>query len=295
VKIQYPGVREAILSDVRALSVVSRATSLVARGVALPPLVSELRTRLLEELDYTLEAASQRAFADAYRGAAANRATEPAQDAVVPDVVHATRRVLVQDWLDGVPLARVAAEGSQADRDRIAELYQRFLLSGPARCGLLHTDPHPGNFRLTADGRLGVLDFGSCLALPGGLPRTFGRLITALLAGGDDDVLAALREEGLVRPGARLEVAKLRDYLAPFSEPARHERFAYSRAWLRGQFARVNDPRNPEFAVALQLTIPPEQLFTHRVWLGIVGVLCQLEAEVPVRPELRRWLPGFTL
>jgi predicted unusual protein kinase regulating ubiquinone biosynthesis (AarF/ABC1/UbiB family) len=287
VKVQYPGIREAMLADVRAFSVASRAAALVARGVALPPLVRELRTRLLEELDYTREAGHQRAFAAAY----------PADDAevVVPRVVSATPRVLVQTWLDGVPLARVATAGGQAERDRAGELHQRFLLSGPARCGLLHTDPHPGNFRLTADGRLGVLDFGSCLQLPAGLPRTFGRLITALLAGGDDEVLAALREEGLVRPGARLEVGKLRDYLAPFSEPARHERFHYTRAWLAGQFSRVNDPRNPEFAVALQLTIPPEQLFTHRVWLGIVGVLAQLDAEVPVRPELRRWLPGFEL
>jgi predicted unusual protein kinase regulating ubiquinone biosynthesis (AarF/ABC1/UbiB family) len=287
VKVQYPGVREAILSDVRAFSVASRAAALVARGVAMPPLVTELRTRLLEELDYRREAANQQRFACAY--------PDGDVEAVVPPVVHATSRVLVQGWLDGVPLARIATNGSQAQRDRLGELYQRFLLSGPARCGLLHTDPHPGNFRLLDDGRLGVLDFGSCLELPGGLPRTFGRLITALLAGGDDDVLRALREEGLVRPGATLEVAKLRDYLAPFSEPARHERFHYTRDWLKGQFARVNDPRNPEFAVALQLTIPPEQLFTHRVWLGIVGVLAQLEADVPVRPELRRWLPGFEL
>jgi predicted unusual protein kinase regulating ubiquinone biosynthesis (AarF/ABC1/UbiB family) len=253
----------------------------------MPPLVTELRTRLLEELDYRREAANQQRFACAY--------PDGDVEAVVPPVVHATSRVLVQGWLDGVPLARIATNGSQAQRDRLGELYQRFLLSGPARCGLLYTDPHPGNFRLLDDGRLGVLDFGSCLELPGGLPRTFGRLITALLAGGDDDVLRALREEGLVRPGATLEVAKLRDYLAPFSEPARHERFHYTRDWLKGQFARVNDPRNPEFAVALQLTIPPEQLFTHRVWLGIVGVLAQLEADVPVRPELRRWLPGFEL
>ncbi len=287
VKIQYPGIREAMLSDVRAFSLASRATALVARGVAMPPLVRELRTRLLEELDYEREASHQRRFAAAFPDADS--------EVVVPRVVHATSRVLVQTWLDGVPLARVATTGTSEERNRLGELYQRFLLSGPARCGLLHTDPHPGNFRLTADGRLGVLDFGSCLALPGGLPRTFGRLITALLAGDDDDVLRALREEGLVRPGARLEVAKLRDYLAPFSEPARHERFHYTRAWLKGQFARVNDPRNPEFAVALQLTIPPEQLFTHRVWLGIVGVLAQLDAEVPVRPELRRWLPGFSL
>jgi predicted unusual protein kinase regulating ubiquinone biosynthesis (AarF/ABC1/UbiB family) len=287
VKIQYPGVREALLADVRAFSLASRAAALVARGVAMPPLVVELRTRLLEELDYTREGAHQCAFAAAY----------PPDDpeVVVPRVVLATSRVLVQTWLDGVPLARVAIAGNRAERDRVGELYQRFLLSGPARCGLLHTDPHPGNFRLTADGRLGVLDFGSCLALPGGLPRTFGRLITALLAGDDAAVLTALREEGLLRPDSRLEVGKLRDYLAPFSEPARHERFHYTRSWLAAQFARVNDPRNPEFAVALQLTIPPEQLFTHRVWLGIVGVLAQLDADVPVRPELRRWLPGFEL
>jgi predicted unusual protein kinase regulating ubiquinone biosynthesis (AarF/ABC1/UbiB family) len=289
VKIQYPGVREAILTDIRVLSVTTRVAALVVRGVAMPPLVAELRTRLLEELDYVHEAANQRAFHAAYTGSS----TAAAAEAVVPAVVHATARVLVQEWLDGEPLAIVAATGSPSERDRLAMLYQRFLLSGPARCGLLHTDPHPGNFRLLPDGRLGVLDYGSCLSLPGGLPPTFGRLIGALLAGSDSDVLAALREGGLLGAGAHIEVGKLRDYLAPFSEPARHETFTYSRAWLKSQFSRLNDPRNPEFAVALQLTIPPEQLFTHRVWLGIVGVLCQLEATVPVRPELRRWLPAF--
>ena len=83
----------------------------------------------------------------------------------------------------------------------------------------------------------------------------------------------ALRDAGLVHPGQDIETAKLMDYLAPFSEPARHEVFHYTRDWLRTEFGKVNDPRNPDFAVALQLTIPPEQLFTHRVWLGVVGVL----------------------
>jgi predicted unusual protein kinase regulating ubiquinone biosynthesis (AarF/ABC1/UbiB family) len=286
VKVQYPRIREALLADVRALSLVTRAAALVAPGVALPPLVAEMRTRLLEELDYRIEASHQRRFAAAYARD---------DEVLVPGVVCATGRVLVQDWIDGTPLAAVAASASRQRCDRAGLLYQRFLLSGPARCGLLHSDPHPGNFRLMDDGRLGVLDFGSCLELDGGLPPTFGRLITALLAGTDADVLSALRQEGLVRPGARLEVRKLRDYLAPFSEPAGHETFRYSRDWLRANFARVNDPRDPDFAVALQLTIPPEHLFTHRVWLGLVGVLCQLEATVPVRPELERWLPGFTV
>ncbi|MGN6332666.1 MAG: ABC1 kinase family protein [Motilibacteraceae bacterium] len=288
VKVQYPGVREALSADLAAVSVATRAAALVARGLTLPPLVAELRTRLVEELDYVREGEHQQRFADAY-------AEDP--DVVVPRVLLATPRVLVTEWLDGVPLARVAVDGAAAQRDRAGLLYQRFLLSGPERTGLLHTDPHPGNFRLLTGGdgaeRLGVLDFGSCLVLPDGMPRAFGRLIRVLLSDDDAEVLAGLREEGFLRPDRTVEVRKLVDYLGPFSEPARHETFSYSRSWLRSQFARVNDPRNPEFAVALQLDIPAELLFTHRVWLGIVGVLSQLEATVPVRPELERWLPGF--
>jgi len=285
VKVQYPGMREALESDVRAVSVLSRAAALVARGLALPPLVAELRERLLEELDYLHEAAAQRRFALAY---------DADPRFVVPAVVHATPRVLVQQWLDGTPLARVAELGSQAERDRAAELYQLFLVSGPERAGLLHTDPHPGNFRITADGRLGVLDFGSTLRLPDGMPPTFGRLIAALLSGDEAAVLIRLREDGFLDLGRTLEVGKLIDYMAPFSEPARHERFTFSRDWLRGEFGRVKDPRNPDFGVALQLRMPSEHLFTHRVWLGMVGVLCQLEATVPVRAVLDRWLPGFS-
>ena len=286
VKVQYPGVREALAVDVRTLSLMSRAAALVARGLALPPLVAELRDRLTEELDYLHEARSQTAFADAY-------AEDP--DTAVPAVVHATGRVLVMDWLDGTPLSQVARDGTQAQRDRVAGQYQRFLVSGPARAGRLHTDPHPGNFLALPDGRLGVLDFGSSLALPDGMPATFGRLISALLGDDPDEVLRRLQQEGFVRPGVEVDVGKLVDYMAPFSAPARHERFRFSRAWLTSEFGRVNDPRNPDFAVALSLDLPAEHLFTHRVWLGMVGVLCQLEAEVPVAPVLRTWLPGFEL
>jgi predicted unusual protein kinase regulating ubiquinone biosynthesis (AarF/ABC1/UbiB family) len=284
VKVQYPGVREALTADLATISAVSRATSLVARGLSLPPLVAEMRDRLTEELDYEHEARTQTRFAEAFGDDAEVR---------IPAVVLATPRVLVMDWLDGTPLAAVATSAEQGERDRVGTLYQRFLVSGPERAGLLHTDPHPGNFRVTPDGALGVLDFGSSLPMPGGLPPTFGRLIAALLDDDADEVLRRLREEGFVRPGVHVDVDKLVDYMGPFTVPARHEQFRFTRDWLRGEFARVNDPRNPEFGVALRLDLPAEHLFTHRVWLGLVGVLCQLEAEVPVRPVLRRWLPGF--
>jgi len=283
VKVQYPGIADVMAADVRALSLALRATSLVARGMAMPPLVAELRTRLTEELDYEQEAHSQNLFAKAYAG-------DP--DVTVPRVLEATRRVMVSQWLAGTGFAQLALSGSQADRDRAGQLYQRFFLVSPTRVGLLHTDPHPGNFRLV-DGRLGVLDFGSVLHTPGGLPETFGRLIAGMLVGDEAAVGERLQHDGFVKPGKHLEVGKLADYLAPFTEPARHETFTYSREWLRSNFGKINDPRNPDFAVALQMNMPAEQLFTHRVWLGLVGVLSGLNATVAVRPELLRYLPGF--
>lgn len=284
VKVQYPGITEALRFDMRVVGATSRVAAAIAPGLALPPLVAEMRARLAEELDYEHEAAAQRAFAESYRG-------DPR--VAVPDVLLAAPRVLVSTWQEGTPLRRVAAEADQPTRDRVAARYMRFLLSGPERTGLLHTDPHPGNFRLTPDGRLGVLDFGSTLALPGGMPRTVGRLLTILRSGDEDRILAGLRAEGFVAPGAELEAGKLADYLAPFTVPAGQEWFHFDPAWLRSQFGRVNDPRNPDFGVALQLRMPPEQLFTHRVWLGCVGVLCQLDATIRVREEIERWLPGF--
>jgi predicted unusual protein kinase regulating ubiquinone biosynthesis (AarF/ABC1/UbiB family) len=285
VKLQYPGVAEALRWDLGVISVMTRAAALVAPGMALPPLVAEARTRLGEELDYLLEATNQRAFAEAYRGDA---------EVVVPDVVWATPRVLVTEWLAGISFVELAAHGTQDQRNRAAAAYMRFLLSGPERAGLLHTDPHPGNYRLADDGRLGVLDFGSALAMPEGMPATFGRLLTVLRRGDPDDILDGLRAEGFVRPGVSVEADKLADYLAPFTVPAGYEVFTFTREWLAGQFSRVNDPRDPDFKVALQLTMPAEHLFTHRVWLGCVGVLCQLGATVGVRAEIERRLPGFT-
>ena len=284
VKVQYPGVREALRTDVRTVAAMSRVAAVVAPGLALPPLVAELRDRLLEELDYLREARVQRAFAEAYAG-------DP--DVHVPSVVEATPRVLVQDLVAGTPLADVARGGDGATRDAAALRYQLALVSGPERAGWLHTDPHPGNFRVLDDGRLAVLDFGSALPMPDGMPRTFGALIRALADGDAATVGARLRDGGFLRPDRRVDVEALRDVMAPFSEPARHDVFTFSRAWLRTQFGRVNDPRNPDLAVAMQLTLPAEHLFTHRVWLGMVGVLCQLEATIPVRPVLERWLPGF--
>lgn len=284
VKIQYPGVREAVRADLRMLSAGVRAMRMTRRGRLLRPLVGELRRRLLEELDYIREGESQDRYAYAFAG-------DP--DTAVPGVHLATPRVLVTDWMDGTPLVHVAASGSQEDRDRLGERYQRFLLCGPSRTGLLHADPHPGNFRLLPDGRLGVLDFGAVQALPGGWPRSFGRLISIVLRGSAEGILDGLREERFLRPGIDLDPADLAAFLSPFAEPADMEVFHFRPEWLRSVFGRSAGREERELSVLDALTLPSEQLLTQRVWISGVGVLCQLRARVGVRDELLRWLPGF--
>jgi hypothetical protein len=197
----------------------------------------------------------------------------------------------VTEWIEGVPLSRIISHGDQDARDNAGRLFVRFLFSGPARAGLLHADPHPGNFRLMPDGRLGVLDFGAVNRLPGGLPEPIGRLLRIGLAGDADGLLAGLRAEGFVRETTRIDPDRLLAYLLPFVEPITVEEFRFSRAWLRRQAARVADPRSPAYPTGLQLNLPPSYLLIHRVWMGGVGVLCQLEANGHWRAELERLLP----
>ena len=291
VKVQYPGAGDALRSDLRQLARLARTIGPLVPGVEIKPLIAELQARAAEELDYRLEAEAQRAFAAAFRG-------DP--EIAVPDVVAVGETVLVTEWLESpTSLAAVIANGTQAERDHYADLFVRFLFAGPARTGMLHADPHPGNFRVIprpdgSPGRMGVLDFGAVARLPDGrLPLAMGSLIR--IAGIEDDaqLLSGLRREGFVKDRVTIDPALLLDYLSPFVEPTRVERFRFSREWMRTQFQRINDPRSPSYTVALKLNLPPSYLLIHRTWLGGIGVLSQLEAEAPFRQILTDSLPGF--
>ncbi|WP_381794326.1 ABC1 kinase family protein [Streptomyces niveus] len=297
VKVQYPGAGEALLSDLAQLSRFARLLGPLIPGMDVKPLITELRDRVSEELDYELEARAQREHA-------AEFADDP--DVVVPDVVHQCEQVLVTEWIDGIPMADVIADGTAEQRDRAGQLLARFLFSGPARTGLLHADPHPGNFRLLPpadsgdDGteaqgelRLGVLDFGTVDRLPGGLPGTIGESLRLTLEGDAEAVYELLRAEGFVKESIDLDPDAVLEYLVPIIEPAEAEEFTFSRGWMRTQAARIADPRSPAHQLGKQLNLPPAYLLIHRVTLSTIGVLCQLNATVRLREELEGWLPGF--
>jgi predicted unusual protein kinase regulating ubiquinone biosynthesis (AarF/ABC1/UbiB family)/HSP20 family molecular chaperone IbpA len=283
VKIQYPGAGRALISDLNQLSRFAWLFGALMPGLDAKPLLAELRDRVAEELDYRLEAAAQEAFAAGYAG-------DP--DVCVPRVVFVSDHVLVSEWLDGIPLAAIIAGGTTAQRNRAGLMLIRFLFSGPARVGLLHADPHPGNFRLLADGRLGVLDFGAVDRLPGGFPPIFGRVLRVMHDGGD---LARLEDEfrshGYLRGGVSIDLAALRAFLVPLAAPSAADSFRFSREWLRTQTTQTSALGSS--SVLRRLNLPPSYVLIHRVLASGLGVLCQLGCEVPFRAEVLRWMPGY--
>ncbi|MEU2791457.1 AarF/ABC1/UbiB kinase family protein [Streptomyces sp. NPDC007100] len=293
VKVQYPGAGAALLSDLSQLGRFARLLGPLIPGMDIKPLISELRDRVSEELDYALEAEAQQAHADEF-------ADDP--DVMVPAVVHQGEQILVTEWMDGVPLSEVIANGTTEERDRAGQLLARFLFSGTARTGLLHADPHPGNFRLLTgdhpDGpaekwRLGVLDFGTVDRLPDGLPATIGTSLRMTLDGRAEAVYELLCAEGFVKESIELDPDAVLDYLLPIIEPAQADDFTFTRSWMRNQAARIADPRSPAYQLGRRLNLPPSYLLIHRVTLSTIGVLCQLGATVRMRDELEAWLPGF--
>ncbi|MEU0848951.1 AarF/ABC1/UbiB kinase family protein [Streptomyces flaveolus] len=282
VKIQYPGAGEALLGDYAQLGRLIRLFSLVTPGLDVEPMLRELRERVADELDYRLEAEAQQAFADAYRGD---------KEILVPDVVTYTRRVLVTEWLEGTPLASVIREGAQAERDDAGLKYARFLFSGPERAGRLHADPHPGNFRLLPDGRLGVLDFGAVKHLPDGFPAALGSLIRLAQDGDWAAAQEVLVREGFITPGAPLDHAALGAFLLPVATPSAGETYRFTREWLREEVVQSVDLR--EGGLLRRFNLPPSYVLVNRVVGAATAVLCQLECEIPFRAEAARWLPGF--
>ena len=284
VKIQYPGADEALRSDLRQLMRFSKLFQAAVPGTEIKPLLTELTDRMTEELDYRAEADNERAFAKAFAGD---------ENVLVPKVLASAPKVMITEWVDGTPLASVIREGSREDRDRMGLRLAEFHFSAPARAGLLHADPHPGNFMMLPDGRMCVIDFGAVAKLPDGLPKPLGVMTRLALEGRSEDLYELLRAEGFVRDGTHIDPEDVLAYLMPFVEPAGPQRFHFTRKWMQQQAERVGDLRGKDFRTGRSLNLPPQYLLVHRVTLGTTGILCQLDAEVAMRSVIERWQPGF--
>src|SRR3954466_5740694 len=171
VKVQYPEIADALEADLGTASIIARLGKMIAPGVDPDVIMSEVRERILEELDYELEAQNQRTFARAYRG-------HPF--AYVPDVVTSlsARRVLVSEWVDGRPFADIL-ELPDDERGQIGEAIYRFFYGSLHWLGRFNVDAHPGNYLLLEDGRMAFLDFGSVKEMQAERLRVGVRLLMA--------------------------------------------------------------------------------------------------------------------
>jgi predicted unusual protein kinase regulating ubiquinone biosynthesis (AarF/ABC1/UbiB family) len=312
VKVQYPGVGEALRSDLRQARLLARVMGRLTR-LNVSGLADELASRIVEELDYMREGRVQAEVAAAFThripealavARAAGVHEPPGRTSVtVPAVYAATPRVLITGWLEGASLStlldgrtdQLPLGWRELDASDAADLAARLLghaIYAPAACtGWMHADLHPGNFLLLPGGRLGMLDFGAVAATPGGIPAPFGQLAAAALAADGPTAISLARQVGALAPNAQVDPRLIVELLHPIVATAAADTFTYSRPWLRGLMAHLTEPR---FAPAVRkLTPPPEYALVWRATLSAAGLFAQLGATVPTRGLHLAYSPGF--
>jgi predicted unusual protein kinase regulating ubiquinone biosynthesis (AarF/ABC1/UbiB family) len=281
-KIQYPGVADAMRYDLKQINKLTPILKLILPNMELGPLIRELEERIIEELDYNLEANYQLSCYNAYLNSDFIK---------VPKVFHHSEKILVTSWLEGKPLKEIINHGSKVERDQAGISLARFHFTAPERARLLHADPHPGNFILLPNNVLGVIDYGACNKLPNGFPKPFKELLANALRRDSVALYNNFIKNNFMQPNQSVEPDQLLEFLLPLVEPLIEDNFKYSREWLLEQSKRVGDPRNPTAKLGMALNLPAEYLLIHRVTLGTTAILAQLEAEGNFRNEAASWFP----
>ena len=245
VKVQYPGADEALRADLKTLSKMTGLISSVIPGADIKPILAELTERTEEELDYRIEADNQRRFAKEFEG-------DP--DYLIPRVVASAPKTVVTEWMTATPLSRIIADGTREQRNRAGALLAQFHFSAPARVGLLHCDPHPGNFMLLDDGRMGIIDFGACAPMPNGLPPVLGRMVRLARDERFDELTELLYDNHFVIPGRTVTDREIADYLRPFTDPIHSDSFHFTRSWLQRVAGSATDFDSAQFRTGRALS-----------------------------------------
>ncbi|MFN0147537.1 MAG: ABC1 kinase family protein [Dehalococcoidia bacterium] len=284
VKVQYPGVREAIEHDLANVGMMVGMAGLVARGLDTASIVNDLKEGIRGELDYLQEARHQERFARIYDGHPFVR---------VPRVLAelSRSRVLVQEYIAARPFAETRTLG-EAERQRVAEIVFRFAFGNFYRHGLFNGDPHPGNYLLCDDGRVAFVDYGCVAEFSKETVEQFKRLIRALYAGDLERWRAATEEVGLLRPGAPFATAELYEHMRWFWAPVLEEEVTFTRELAAEMVRRNTMTTGRGGEINRQLAIPPGMVFLSRINFGLAGVLAGLEAHGPWRGIIGEFVDG---
>ena len=286
VKVQYPGVGNAVRADLQNLGLIMRVAKRIAPGMDAKAMTAEIRERLTDELDYEHEAQQHRAFARTWRN-------HPF--IYIPGVVTelCTEHVLVTEWVDGIGFEEVK-ELDGPTRDRFGEIVFRFFFGSLYRNGHFSGDPHPGNYRLMDDGRVAFIDFGMTKRVAReDLDAEIGA-VRAAMDGDAEELHRRLASMGFfdpdddqVTPDAVFE--HFHDVTAWYIED---REVTIDRALVSRVLIDFGDPRSRHWELMRRETMPPQAMLARRMEALTLGVLGQLGATANWHRIAREWLFG---
>jgi predicted unusual protein kinase regulating ubiquinone biosynthesis (AarF/ABC1/UbiB family) len=287
VKVQYPGVRDAVTADLRnARAMYAMLGAFALKNLDSRSLVDELRDRMTDELDYAIEATNQSEFARYYAG-------HPF--ITVPDVVPelSASRVITAEWVDGLGWDEFIAVADDAARRRAGESIWRFAQHSVHHIGAFNGDPHPGNYRFSRHGDVTFLDFGLVKRWSRGewerlAPTLDGVVVRRDPAATVDAMVAA----GFLPPDHGLAPEEVFDYVSGPYVPYLTDRFRFTRQWMRDMFGAMIDVKGPHGRVIEKLNMPPSFVILDRVVWGVSALLGKLDVEAPWRAMLLEYQTG---
>ena len=287
VKVQYPGIDEAIDADLDSAEVFYGMFSVLAlHGLDPKGFVDELRARMREELDYVHELANQQEFARYYAGHPWIRIP-----AGIPEL--STARVLTTEWVDGMAWEQFLTAAAPATKQRAAEVIWRFAQHSVHRLRAFNGDPHPGNYRFHHDGSVTFLDFGLVKRwAPGEWERLEPSLDAIVVHRDPERLVRAMEHAGFLRSGHGLPAGAVYDYVSSPYLPYLLDEFTFTRAWMRDTLATIFDLAGPHADVIARLNMPASFVILDRVVWGVSAIMGKLEATGPWRAMLLEYRTG---
>jgi predicted unusual protein kinase regulating ubiquinone biosynthesis (AarF/ABC1/UbiB family) len=286
VKVQYPGVAEAVRADLKNAESFAPLARLISPNQEVAPLLDELRERVFDELDYEREAQYQRAFATRYDG-------HPFIH--VPDIVGELCRtqVLVSERIHGRTFDQLVAEGSEDEKQRVGEIIFRYAFGSIGRFRLFNGDPHPGNYLIEADGRVAFLDYGSVKLFSRERYASMRRIEAAMSLSDRDEALTALRDAGFLPRSIRVDEQAVYEWFQLYTKPVlAPQPFTFTPEFAAEVIRSSADPRSPYADVVRRLNLPSDYLLLNRIQWGLNSVLARLGASNNWRAIRDEYLVG---
>jgi predicted unusual protein kinase regulating ubiquinone biosynthesis (AarF/ABC1/UbiB family) len=285
VKVQYPGVAQAVRSDMQNLGLILRLAKRIAPGMDPKAIGAEIRNRIEEELDYELEAQNQRTLARIFRG-------HPF--IVVPAVVTSLsrERVLVSEFVSGTKFDDVK-ERPQEQRDRVGEILFRFYFGCLYRHHQFSGDPHPGNSLLLDDGRMAFLDFGLFKRMPAGSVELEMAVARAIVEGDKETIMRLGTETGFFPDPDKFDPNRvLEHFRAATSWYTEDAYIQLTPEYATQVLIDMSDPRSEYFGQLRHESAPPDHIFGRRMEVLTLAVIAQLHACNNFHRIAREWLYG---